>query len=1007
VNYERSAAIGIVHAELIVTTPVDDYELVDFGDGRRLDRLGPYLLDRPEPRAVGPRGLAQWQPDWSYLVKAATVGWVPRDPALPRTWSVVVRGQRFALALESADIGFDPEQLPCWRWLSQRTDGCYHIDDLRLLNLFAGHGGASGIAYRAGASVAHVEASAAALARSQHNLDSAELEWVHEDAHAYLDQALRLNRRFHLLLVRPCARLRGPHGRAWDISCDLTPLITKLPGLAGADCQGVWLSPRDNERGQEWNPQTLAGLLREAFPGRSIEALRLGLATRDGRVLSVGSAACWAEQSDREAAHLHEPLDAAELEERLDVPLDPVLSSRRTAAALARALAGFARPRQEWVLDWVQVMARSNAELAYQFAANVPRALELMEQAGAEEWLLAAMDVFDTTGLYAAIAVLQGVDGYAESAQARRTGVAFEDVAASLELFVHGLSGRRLKLEPGRCACTDTETLFLPELLNRFPEREENLRCLRAQAVYLWAQTRFGTFNADLGAALGAFPDPERALAHFQILERLRLHRVLARELPGLHRQFDALRQASGEPMVPAGWESRAERLGAAGATASDSLALLADVYEQPPAAPLCYQGTMDPARVARVRAARIERERNQFQVMLARMAEEAKPEALPSSTPASPQFALAPGERADDSGDLQFTVEGRPMEPPAEARGLISSIIQDFGDIPPEYLVAAGGGGYKPDPRGPAEDRARDVWKGTYHEEGAFLYNEWDYKRQHYRKAWCVLRESDVNPRSLEFVDRALRRHSGLIKNIRRTFEVLRGEEKLLKKQAQGDDVDIDALVEAYGDTRSGMELTDRLFTHKQKLERNIAVMFMVDMSGSTKGWINDAERESLLLLCEALESLGDRYAIYGFSGMTRKRCELYRVKRFDERYGNEVKGRIAGIEPQDYTRMGVVIRHLSKLLNEQEARTRLLITLSDGKPDDFDGYRGEYGIEDTRVALIEAKRSGIHPYCITIDSEAHDYLPHMYGAVNYSVIDEVGKLPLRVSEIYRKLTT
>src|SRR5690606_10201514 len=158
--------------------------------------------------------------------------------------------------------------------------------------------------------------------------------------------------------------------------------------------------------------------------------------------------------------------------------------------------------------------------------------------------------------------------------------------------------------------------------------------------------------------------------------------------------------------------------------------------------------------------------------------------------------------------------------------------------------------------------------------------------------------------------------------------------------------------------------------FTHKQKLERSIAVMFMVDMSGSTKGWINDAEREALLLLCEALESLGDRYAIYGFSGMTRKRCELYRIKRVDERYGEEVKGRIAGIEPQDYTRMGVVIRHLSKLLNEQEARTRLLITLSDGKPDDFDGYRGEYGIEDTRMALIEAKRDGIHPYCITIDS-------------------------------------
>jgi nitric oxide reductase NorD protein len=102
----------------------------------------------------------------------------------------------------------------------------------------------------------------------------------------------------------------------------------------------------------------------------------------------------------------------------------------------------------------------------------------------------------------------------------------------------------------------------------------------------------------------------------------------------------------------------------------------------------------------------------------------------------------------------------------------------------------------------------------------------------------------------------------------------------------------------------------------------------------------------------------------------------------------------------------MGVTIRHLSKLLNDVEARTKLLITLSDGKPDDFDGYRGDYGIEDTRQALIEAKRQGIHSFCITIDDEARDYLPHMYGAVNYTIIDDVRKLPLRVADIYRRLT-
>ena len=260
--------------------------------------------------------------------------------------------------------------------------------------------------------------------------------------------------------------------------------------------------------------------------------------------------------------------------------------------------------------------------------------------------------------------------------------------------------------------------------------------------------------------------------------------------------------------------------------------------------------------------------------------------------------------------------------------------------------------------------------------------------------------------PSGGDFVARTLQKYSGLVKQLRRSFEALRGEDRMLRCQRAGDDIDIDALVEAHADVSSGMELTDAVLLKRHKLERDIAVMFMVDMSGSTKGWINDAERESLVLLCEALETLGDRYAIYGFSGITRKRCELYRIKCFDEVYGEAVRQRITGVTPRDYTRMGVVIRHLSRMLNDVEARTRLLITLSDGKPDDYDGYRGEYGIEDMRQALIEAIRQGIHPFCITIDKEARDYLPHMYGSVNYVLVDDVAKLPVKVSDIYRRLT-
>jgi nitric oxide reductase NorD protein len=157
---------------------------------------------------------------------------------------------------------------------------------------------------------------------------------------------------------------------------------------------------------------------------------------------------------------------------------------------------------------------------------------------------------------------------------------------------------------------------------------------------------------------------------------------------------------------------------------------------------------------------------------------------------------------------------------------------------------------------------------------------------------------------------------------------------------------------------------------------------------------------------MAEALETLGDRYAIYGFSGMTRNRCDFFHCKAFDEHYGDAVKQRISGISPRDYTRMGPPIRHATSLLASVRVRTKLLITISDGRPEDYDAYKGTYGIEDTRKALIEAKEQGIHSFCITIDREAGSYIKHMYGAVNYVVIDDVRQLPHRITEIYRRIT-
>jgi len=334
---------------------------------------------------------------------------------------------------------------------------------------------------------------------------------------------------------------------------------------------------------------------------------------------------------------------------------------------------------------------------------------------------------------------------------------------------------------------------------------------------------------------------------------------------------------------------------------------------------------------------------------------------------------------------------------PPAVAER-IESLLQDLGEIPDDYLQAQAG------PDGNAADTA-----GTAQVEGSrgFHYDEWDCRRRHYRRGWCTLREIEIKPGNSAFVDATLARYRPQIEGLKRSFEALRGEDRRLRRQHHGDDLDLDAVIDARIGVRNGQEMPERLFTRRHKAERDLAALFMVDMSGSTKGWINEAEREALVMLCEALEVLGDRYAIYGFSGVTRQRCEIYPIKRFSEAYDAAVRARIAGITPRDYTRMGAAIRHLCTLLSAVEARTRLLVTLSDGKPDDYsDHYRGEYGIEDTRQALLEAHHAGIRPFCITIDHEARDYLPNLYGPVSWTLVDQVEKLPLKVAEIYRRLT-
>jgi nitric oxide reductase NorD protein len=166
------------------------------------------------------------------------------------------------------------------------------------------------------------------------------------------------------------------------------------------------------------------------------------------------------------------------------------------------------------------------------------------------------------------------------------------------------------------------------------------------------------------------------------------------------------------------------------------------------------------------------------------------------------------------------------------------------------------------------------------------------------------------------------------------------------------------------------------------------------------------DVVKDSLLLFGEALQSVGDNFAMYGFSSVKRSHIRMSMLKNFNEAYSDDVRGRIQAVKPGFYTRMGAAIRQATKVLNEQKSSQKLLLILTDGKPNDIDHYEGRFGIEDTHQAINEAKRLGLKPFCITIDQDAQEYLPYIFGSGFYTLIKKPSQLPLKLPQLYHQLT-
>jgi len=345
----------------------------------------------------------------------------------------------------------------------------------------------------------------------------------------------------------------------------------------------------------------------------------------------------------------------------------------------------------------------------------------------------------------------------------------------------------------------------------------------------------------------------------------------------------------------------------------------------------------------------------------------------------------------------------GRPFqEAPAHENPLQALLDEELLEPKPDHPHA-------PDPvdesdylEAPEEETGEEL-------SGIFLYPEWNCKADAYRDNWCQVIEDVQEEEDWADPPAELRK---LSRRVRRQFEALRTDDRWLRRLNDGEEVDIDDFIETICERRGCGWANERYYRHRKRVDRELAVMVLLDVSKSTQLDVGecrviDVERQAMLVMAEALAEVDDVFSIYAFSGYSRRQVDCLRLKDFDEDYDDHVRRRIFSLAPRGSTRIGAALRHVGKRLLRRPERHRLMLLLTDGRPyDPADHYKGLYALEDTRKALQELHSDGIYAYGLTIDQAGLEYLPYLFGPGKYSVFSNVLALPEFLPKLYAKLT-
>ena len=517
--------------------------------------------------------------------------------------------------------------------------------------------------------------------------------------------------------------------------------------------------------------------------------------------------------------------------------------------------------------------------------------------------------------------------------------------------------------------------------------------------------------GSDYRAVLQAFPEPRLARRVFGTLENARIDSRLRHEYRGLRKDLDLMRSVLRKtrpyifdvPAEQVPYELLFQITMCGGAT-DDARQFYGQVVSEIEGVIGSHLSHPD-ASVADTLIA-TSRVYNLFQNLMPERSDEAE-----ASNDYENEYDLNETASSEATNDKKAKPESRPRQT-QDIRDLFNAWNSMDDDGEPDDISGGEAWSTSEVPEQPLEPG-----------DEAFSYDEWDRELGDHRVGWSRVIEKRVRKGDRTFVELARSRYRGVISSIRHQFQLMRPEDLTrVDGEVDGEDYDLNAVIDFVIDRRADGRQSERLYTKRLRRRRDVAVSILLDQSSSTARTITrdplqpytypgrriiEIEKEGLVLMSEALEAVGDLYSISGFTSEGRRNVKYYIVKDFGEKYSEETERRIGGITFQNNTRLGAAIRHSARKLLAQGSRTKLLIILTDGRPYDHDYGDARYAREDVREALTEAKRSGITPFCITIDRESEAELRDLYGEVGYTIIDDVMSLPERMPGIYRRLTT